>query len=272
MDNQFCVKIPSVNIALGRLEFVLEKCKRRKVLHLGCVDEVMLTEGIKEKNQLTHFMLSRVAREVWGMDISKKGIEMLRGIGVNNLFLGNIENIEGIKELKGQNFDIILATEILEHLNNPGLFLQGVKSLFSANTEMIITVPNALQFSAFEYGLRGFEFVHPAHNFYFSYRTLYNLLVKHNFEINQVLSYSNVDWRSSILLRIGSKIKRNFKRASLRKKKISSNEMLIKTEGSFTKINRNFKEIIGILIRRILYKRNPFFADGIIFVARYKNQ
>jgi hypothetical protein len=98
------------------------------------------------------------------------------------------------------------------------------------------------------------------------------LLVRHNYGIVEVLTYSNVEWKSSILLRIGRKIKRNFKRVSFRKKDMSNKEVPIKIEGRFAKINRNFKEIIGILLRRILYKRNPFFADGIIFVVRYKNK
>ena len=62
-------KVPKINIVKGRIEFVLEKCKEKKVLHLGCVDEGMTKERIKD-GILMHLQLIRVAKQVWGVDKS----------------------------------------------------------------------------------------------------------------------------------------------------------------------------------------------------------
>lgn len=266
-ENQFLIELPKVKIVLGRIEFILKKCEGRKVLHLGCVDEKMTSKKVKEKT-LTHFRLLEIAREVWGIDISAKGIELLKGMGIDNLFQGNVENIDEMDVLKGQNFDVILATEILEHLDNPGLFLQGVKGLFSPSTIMIITVPNAFQFTAFEYGLRGYELGHPDHNFCFSYMTLSHMLIKNNYKITEILAYSNIDWETSILVRITRKIKDNLKRIIFKKNDMKHKEISIEMSNSFKNIGGNFREVLKILVRRFLFKLNPFFADGIIFIVK----
>ena len=173
----FLFRVPKVKTVIGRMDFVLQRCKGKKVLHLGCVDEGLTQERIKS-GSLLHIRLMGVAKEVWGVDISAEGIKILREYGIDNLVIGDIEHLDQIEELKQQTFDIFLATEVLEHLNNPGLFLQSAKRLFSPNTVMIITVPNGLRLTGLGYTLRGYEFVHPDHNYWFSYKTLDTLLKK----------------------------------------------------------------------------------------------
>jgi len=190
-------KVPMVKTVIGRMDFVLERCKEKKVLHLGCVDEGLTEERIK-KGELLHTRLMSVAKEVWGIDISAEGIKLLKEHGIDNLIVGNIEQIDQIEELKQQNFDIILCTEVLEHLNNPGLFLQGVKKLFSPNTLMIITVPNGLRLTGLGYTLRGYESVHPDHNYWFSYKTLDTLMKKNGYRVKEILVYSFFDYNVSI--------------------------------------------------------------------------
>jgi len=157
----FLLQVPKVKTVIGRMDFVIDRCKGKRVLHLGCVDEGLTQERIKS-GSLLHTRLMGVAKEVWGVDIGAEGIKLLREHGIDNLVVGNIKQLDQIEELKQQNFDIILLTEVLEHLNNPGLFLQSVKKkLFSPDTVMIITVPNGLRFTGLGYTLRGY----PDHNY-----------------------------------------------------------------------------------------------------------
>ncbi|MCW3138525.1 MAG: class I SAM-dependent methyltransferase [Methanophagales archaeon] len=156
----FLFQVPKVKTVIGRMDFVIDRCKGTRVLHLGCVDEGLTQERIKS-GSLLHTRLMGVAKEVWGVDIGAEGIKLLRERGIDNLVVGNIKQLDQIEELKQQNFDIILLTEVLEHLNNLGLFLQSVKKLFSPDTVMIITVPNGLRFTGLGYTLRGY----PDHNY-----------------------------------------------------------------------------------------------------------
>jgi len=204
-NNPHLFKVPKVNIVKGRIEFVLDRCKDKKVLHLGCVDEGLAKERF-QKGLLMHLKLMKVAKEVIGVDISKEGIKFLREQGINNIIYGDVEHLDSIKKLQGKNFDIILASEIIEHLNNPGLFLQATKTLFSPNTEMILTTPNAFRYTEFAYNFKGYEFVHPDHNYWFSWKTLSTLLKKNGYVIKEIYAYSFIDHEISILKRVIKKI------------------------------------------------------------------
>jgi len=263
-NSPYLFKVPKVNIIKGRIEFVLKKCKEKKVLHLGCVDEGMTKERIKN-GMLMHLQLIRVTEQVWGVDKSKEGIKLLTQYGIKNLIYGDVERLDSIKELQGKKYDIILATEIIEHLNNPGLFLQVVKTLFSSNTEMILTTPNAFRFTEFGYNFKGYEFVHPDHNYWFSWKTLSSLLTKNGYIINEILTYSYTDHKIPILQKAIGKIlcKKNILKEEIVEKKLSKKIQV-------NKLSNRVKNIVDILIKRYLYKRNPFFADGLIFIVKPK--
>lgn len=280
MEIPFLFRVPRVKTVIGRMDFVIERCKRKRVLHLGCVDEGLTEERIKSGN-LLHIRLMDVAKEVWGVDISVEGIELLRKHGMDNLVVGDIEHIDQIEELKRQKFDIILATEVLEHLNNPGLFLTTCKKLFSTNTAMIITVPNGLCLTGLGYTLRGYEFVHPDHNYWFSYKTFDTLLEKNGYQIDEMLVYSFFNYTVPLLKKISEKNSRVFRGSKTQMADGNANAMLNETEkkdGLPTR-QRNIlktvllsvKWLLEILIRRYLYHRNPFFvSDGIIVVVKPK--
>ena len=204
-NNPYLFKIPKVKIVKGRIDFILEKCKGKNVLHLGCVDEGLTIKRFK-KGQLMHLKLMKVAKEVIGIDISKEGLKFLQEEGINNIIYGDVEHLDSIRKLQGKKFDIILASEIIEHLNNPGLFLQSAKKLFSTNTKMIMTVPNAFRITGRIDYIKGYEFVHPDHNYWFSWKTLSALLKKNGYVINEICTYSFVDYKKSILKMVIKKI------------------------------------------------------------------
>lgn len=120
--NPYLINLPKdIEVLVGRMGFVLEICRNKRVLHLGCVDEGMIKERL-EAGTLLHTKLLSVAREVYGVDISEKGLRLLREAGIDNLVLGNVEHLDQLSELQGKDFDVIVAAKIIEHLNNPGLF------------------------------------------------------------------------------------------------------------------------------------------------------
>jgi 2-polyprenyl-3-methyl-5-hydroxy-6-metoxy-1,4-benzoquinol methylase len=118
-----------------RFEFLMSRARNKKVLHIGCADGHL------------HRFLGSVASELWGVDLSEERIADMRRVGYRNIYQGDAEQLQRIPELRGQHFDAIIAGEMIEHLNNPGLFLDGCRFLSSANTEVIITTPNALMYS-----------------------------------------------------------------------------------------------------------------------------
>ena len=182
-------KLPDVPLIHGRSDFLVNFCKGKRVLHLGCVDTGMLDARIKS-GSLIHMRLADVADELWGFDINEDGVETLRTYGFENLITGDVSFIDQCEELKHRTFDVILASEVVEHLQNPGLFFQAVQHLMTpGHTRLVVTVPNAFRVSTLLWLLQGVEYVHPDHNYWFSYLTITNLLTKNGFQVEEFLVY-----------------------------------------------------------------------------------
>ena len=170
-----------VQQVLERNKFFISKCMGEKVLHLGPVDyhEDMVC-GL-------HRMLMNVTDAVVGIDIDKHGIERAKMEGIENIYYGNLEELDKVNVQ--DTFDIIAAVGVIEHLSNPGLFLEGIKRFFAPSSEMIIETPNAFSAHRFLLALTGFEYVHRDHVCYYSYITLRNLLSRHGYIIKEELSH-----------------------------------------------------------------------------------
>lgn len=174
-----------------RVEFIKNACRDQTVLHLGCTNYPYTSEAI-ENDMLLHPQLGRVSREIYGFDFDQRGIQLLEQAGAKNLYRADLENL-GEVELE-KTFDVIIAGEMIEHLNNPGLFLHGIKRFMNPATWLIITTVNAycgMRF--FQYGLRGrggrAEPVHPDHVAYYSYQTLSLLLERAELEMAEFYFY-----------------------------------------------------------------------------------
>jgi SAM-dependent methyltransferase len=97
-----------------------------------------------------------------------------------------------------ETFDVIIAGEIIEHLSNAGLFLQGIKRFMNPETRLVITTVNAYCGMRFAiYGLRGKrgrnEPVHPEHVAYYSYKTLSLILEREYLDVTEFCFY-DIGW------------------------------------------------------------------------------
>lgn len=174
-----------------RVDFIRSLCEGKRVLHLGCTN-YPYTEDSIEHNMLLHADLAKVSSSLCGIDSDKTGIALLENAGFDNIHLGDLERL-GDVDLKPE-FDVIVAGEMIEHLNNPGLFLNGIKRFMTADTRLILTTINAYCGMRFAmYGVRGkrgrVEFVHPDHVAYYSYSTLRVLLERHEMHLDRFLFY-----------------------------------------------------------------------------------
>lgn len=176
---------PAANAAstllVDRVSYLLEQSAGKRVLHLGCTDWPY-TETKLKGGALLHRQLQRSARELTGVDMDVEGIECLRRLGFAETYYDNVEQFVA-PEVRARQYDLILAGEIIEHLENPGLFLRAVQTLMTRETELIITTINAFCFFRFLYYLGGNEMVHPDHNYYFSPAVLRKLITRCGLEV-----------------------------------------------------------------------------------------
>ncbi len=176
---------------VDRTKYLLEKCRGKKVLHLGCTNYPYTENSLKD-NSLLHIKIASESSELFGFDFDQKGIDILESKGYQNLFQADLEHLENVN--LDETFDVIIAGEMIEHLSNPGLFLRGIQRFMNPKTQLVITTINA--YCAMRntiYALRGrggeSEPVHPDHVAYYSYSTLSLVIKRENLAVNDFLFY-----------------------------------------------------------------------------------
>ena len=75
-------------------------------------------------------------KNVIGIDINASNVERLKRLGYDNIYIASAETFE-----LQQQFDTIIAGELIEHLANPGLFLQQARKHLAPNGRIVITTP-----------------------------------------------------------------------------------------------------------------------------------
>lgn len=86
-------------------------------------------------------------------------------------------------------YEVIIALDIIEHLSNPGLFLDRCKEHLKKEGVLLITTPNDL---ALTYQLEGRFFLNPEHVNTYQGKTLEGLLERHGFKAD-IIHYHNTD-------------------------------------------------------------------------------
>jgi predicted TPR repeat methyltransferase len=174
-------------VLVDRVSYLVEACHRKRVLHLGCTDWPY-TEQKLASGSLLHARISSVASSLVGVDADPQGVACFRQMGFPETYVENVENFSS-PLVKDRAYDVIVAGEILEHLENCGLFLRSVQNLMGPRTELIITTINAYCFFRFVSYLFGRENVHPDHNYYFSPVVLRKLLNRCGLEVVEFCHY-----------------------------------------------------------------------------------
>jgi len=210
--NEVYFKLPKKGIR-SRLDLLKEHLANKSVLHIGCSDWPQTEDKIKRKS-LLHQYLENISAQLYGIDTSVEGISIMQKVGIKNIFFGDIYNLRNDKNLLNKRFDILLISEIIEHLTNPGLALEAVRTYVlktNPKCEVIFTVPNYPNFwYNVKFGLRNKEVVHPDHKFYFSYRTFRTLIENYDFKVEDfyfILYYKYPQTtKKRIIFRLLSKI------------------------------------------------------------------
>ena len=149
--------IPETEV-IDRVLFILERCMDKTVLDIGC-------------DGFLHPKILEVAKKAYGVDRIKCDFPNFTQQDISN-GIGNVPS----------DVDLIVCGEVVEHLSNPGIFLDSLKPY---NVEKIFTVPNA--FSNIGDGCirRGQENVNAEHVAWYSYYTFNNLLRRHGLSVKE---------------------------------------------------------------------------------------
>ena len=114
-----------------RISFFVGHARGKDVLDLGCVQH--RPENYSSKFWV-HKALVRVSRRVVGLDLYEEGVRFLQQRGYN------IVHADACNFDLGEKFDVIVAGDIIEHVDNvSGFFLSCARHLKSSGVLLITT-------------------------------------------------------------------------------------------------------------------------------------
>lgn len=186
-----------------RLETIIDLVgQNKKVLDIGCHDGTISRLIALNRN------------EVHGIDISEANVNLAREKGI----LAHKVDIEKDRvPFPKESFDVIIATEIIEHIYDTDKFLEKVYSLLKKGSFLVLTTPNLATLGRRILLLMGKnplieiscdkKAYNVGHIRYFTKTTLLELLRKHGFKIDIFRSdVINFDNRGTLFSRRLAKI------------------------------------------------------------------
>lgn len=127
-----------------------------------------------------HGLIAEAARETVGLELDRRKVAegIARGADLRE---GNAESFD-----LGRTFEVVWAGELIEHLDNPGHFLDAARRHLAPDGRLVLTTPNVFGVSNFVYRLWGTARVNAEHTCWFCEVTLRQLLERHGFEVEEI--------------------------------------------------------------------------------------
>ena len=151
-------------------KFILKHNKKKgKILEIASLDGYLL------------LLLDKIGYDVFGCDPGSLSSNAAKNIGSNKIK----KTFFNSSTYPKKSFDFIVFRNLLEHIYNPKVFLLSIYKTLKDNGKIFIEVPDIRYFE--NYG--GFGSFFHQHIFYFSIKTLSNLLNDNKFKIEQYRIY-----------------------------------------------------------------------------------
>lgn len=157
----------------SRTELITKVCEDKSVLDVGCTG----MGGRLHKN------ISKVSTELVGIDIDSERVSEMKKKGFE------VYNKDAESFTLDRKFNVIVAGEIIEHLNNPSKFLDKAKNHLKSGGKLILTTPNIQSAHKIKKKISGGT-SRKHHVLGFNKNLLKNLLERNGFE---VIEMRNID-------------------------------------------------------------------------------
>ena len=173
-------RVPEAGV-VDRAKFILERCKGKVVLDIGASGPM-------------HEQIAAAARDCFGID--RPGASDVTGVvGID---LDEPHDLS--PELyEWEHVELVVCGEVLEHLSNPGRFLNGLRRNYP-NAPVIITVPNAFSTAGQRHMEDGIENVNIDHVNWYSWRTMKTLLDRCGYVVEEFHWYGGEPYTAEGLI------------------------------------------------------------------------
>ena len=177
--------LPRGTYHLNRDTALIDLTRGERVIHVGCTDWP-LTDRKLDDGTLLHKVLLQAAADVHGVDIDEAGIETLRSRLGGSYTAGDLCTDATRAELVRYRPTIVLASDVIEHIANPGNFIEGLGSILrdvGGGCRLVLSTHNGLALRSPIYAAFRVEVVHPDHRAVYTPSTLTRLLLDYDLEI-----------------------------------------------------------------------------------------
>lgn len=140
------------------------------VLDIGCAQNPYIHREIVKKSKLAI-----------GIDINQAGIKGLKRQG----FEAYAMDAETFRF--SRKFEYIVAGELIEHLNNPGLFFDSILKHLKPKGKVILTTPNVSSILLYVLVILFDKTQDPTHVYYFDKKNLESLIDRYHLKISRYL-------------------------------------------------------------------------------------
>jgi 2-polyprenyl-3-methyl-5-hydroxy-6-metoxy-1,4-benzoquinol methylase len=166
-----------------RLQAILDEVRGREILHVGCVNHRVPQNSSEARLNLHYQLCSRFDDcHVVGLDIEAEAIEQLAAKDFE-VVCADAHNLP-----YRQEFDTIVAGELLEHLQNPGIFLGSCAHALKPSGRLVLSTPNVFTPMLFLMYLKNYQRAfNPDHAAWFCPQTLRELLRRSGFTVTNMV-------------------------------------------------------------------------------------
>jgi SAM-dependent methyltransferase len=172
-------KLPKAPL-VDRISYLTGLARGRRVIHVGFVDTGCQTMQAEAGTWL-HGHLDEVSSSLVGIDVNEVGVAEATAAGFE-AYAADCRDPEALLALGVAPAQLVIAGEVIEHLDDPGAFLGGLQALVAPGGQLVVTTPNAYGLFNVLASLARREINHPDHVMMFTWRTLTNLASRHGWE------------------------------------------------------------------------------------------
>ena len=161
-----------------RVAAMLELVDGPRVLNVGCTGHER-PHTPERRARFLHARLVDQGLSVLGVDVDDAGLAWMRAEGYE-VARADAQDLPALGR-----FDTIVAGELIEHLENPALFLDGCRRNLAADGRLVLSTPNVFApLHVLVYAKTG-SAANPEHACWFDRQTLTQLLERRGFAIEQ---------------------------------------------------------------------------------------
>ena len=160
-------------------EFIVNSnfSKNTKIVDVGCGSGAIL-----------HFLKEELGfKNLTGYDLNSRNIEFAKSFRKIEM-----KNVDIFKLERTEKYDLILTTENIEHVSNPGDYVKQLIKLAKNGTYLLLSTPHNDRKAVNLMGIFGDHFCAPNHQNYFNSKNLSKLLLESKFIIKDYWVYDAV--------------------------------------------------------------------------------